>query len=381
MTGSLAAVGLSDESLEALRLECDTEGDAVVEQFFQEEAAGHAELFRSLAFQDATPGADTGAVARWLATSPADPPWLDVAAVERAQQWFGRLGGHIFCALYAGALPTAYACHQGVEVLGLTARLETDAKRRLNETAQFMLDVMRPAGLAPGASGFQAARRVRLMHAAVRWLIDHDSRVAWDRDTLGLPLNQEDLLLTLLTFTEVVFEVFDKTGVSYTAAEADDYLHLWSLVGHLLGVPPETLPLSRPKTMALMRHVREVHFGPSQSGKELAAALLDQAETLAPPGFGGLAASAVRWYIGDEAADMIGIPPAGWTRHLFGPLASFTRAISAGRIRSGISPAFSDWFGRGMLTLAVEAERGGDRAQFAIPTELAGLLRPIARRR
>jgi hypothetical protein len=381
LNDTLASVGLSYESLEALRLECDTEADAVVEQFFKEEDAGHAELFRSLAFRDAAPGAGTGAVARWLGASPADPPWLDVAAVERAQQWFGRRGGHIFCALYAGSLPTAYACHQGVEVLGLTARLETDAKRRLNETAQFMLDVMRPGGLAHGAPGFQAVRRVRLMHAAVRWLIGHDPRVKWDRGALGCPLNQEDLLLTLLTFTEVVFEVFDKTGVSFTAAEADDYLHLWSMVGHLLGVSPHALPLSRPRTTALMRHVREVHFGPSQSGKELAAALLDQAKALAPPGLGGLAASAIRWYVGDGPADMIGIPPADWTRHLFGPLASLTRVMSAGRIPAGISPAFSDWFGRGMLTLAVEAERGGDRAQFAIPTELAGLLRAKPRRR
>lgn len=381
MSDALAAVGLSFETLEALRLQCDGEADAVVAEFFKEEAADHAELFRALAFRDAPPGTPTGAVAQWLGTYPADPPWLDVAAVERAQGWFGRLGGHVFCALYAGSLPTAYACHQGVTVLGMTARLETDAKRRLNETAQFMLDIMRPGGLAQGAPGFQAVRRVRLMHAAVRWLIDHDPRVEWDRDALGCPLNQEDLLLTLLTFTEVVFEVFDKTGVAYSAAEAADYLHLWSVVGYLLGVPTAALPLDRAKTTALMGHVRAVHFGPSQSGSELAAALLEQASSLAPPGLGGMPASAIRWYIGDEPADMIGIPRADWTRHLFGPLASMTRVMSAGRIRSGISPAFSEWFGRGMLTLAVDAERGGDRAQFAIPTELAGMLRVKPRRR
>ena len=33
---------------------------------------------------------------------------------------------------------------------------------------------------------------------------------------MGHPINQEDLLETLLTFTEIVFEVFDRTGVVYT---------------------------------------------------------------------------------------------------------------------------------------------------------------------
>jgi hypothetical protein len=49
-------------------------------------------------------------------------------------------------ALYAAALPSAYASWRGVQVLGLTARLETDAKRRLNETAQSYLDVMERGG-------------------------------------------------------------------------------------------------------------------------------------------------------------------------------------------------------------------------------------------
>jgi ER-bound oxygenase mpaB/B'/Rubber oxygenase, catalytic domain len=356
--------------LEALRSRGDPEADAVVGAHFAAERAGPAELFRRLAFSDAPSDTPTDPVARYLADIPPAPGWLDPVMLDRAQSWFARIGSHVFCALYAGSLPTAYACHQGAQVLATTARLETDAKRRLNETAQFLLDVMRPGGLEPGGPGFQAVRRVRLMHAAVRWLIEHDPRVGWDGAGLGRPVNQEDLLMTILTFTEVVFEGFDRTGVDYTPCDAHDYLHLWSYVGYLLGVEPRFLPLDRSSAETLMEHVRSAHFGPSEAGGELTKALLDQARTLLPRPFKGLPGTAIRWYVGDPTADLTGVPAADWTRAAFGPLASLTRRISAVGAHRRFLANFSDRFGRAMLTAAVDAERAGDRASFSIPEEL-----------
>jgi hypothetical protein len=360
--------------LESLRSVGDPEADGVVAAHFAEERAGSSELFRRLAFSQQPSDAPSDPVGRYLADVPPVPPWLDPVALSRAQSWFARIGTHVFCALYAGSLPTAYACHQGVQVLAITARLETDAKRRLNETAQFVLDVMRPGGLEAGGAGFQAVRRVRLMHAAVRWLIEQDRRAGWNGSELGRPVNQEDLLMTILTFTEVVFEGFDRTGVDYTPAEAHDYLHLWSYVGYLLGVEPRFLPLDRASAETLMEHVRSVHFGPSQAGRDLTGALLDQAQGLLPRPFRGLPGTAVRWYVGDPTADLIGVPPADWTRVVFGPLAALTRRISAVGAHRRFLAGFSERFGLAMLTAAVDADRGGDRASFSIPEELQGPL-------
>ncbi len=85
------------------------------------------------------------------------PDWLDPVKLAAGQKCFARWGSHVFTALYAAALPTAYACHRGVQVLGLTSRLVTDTKRRLNETAQFHLDVMKSDGLTDG--GTRSERR------------------------------------------------------------------------------------------------------------------------------------------------------------------------------------------------------------------------------
>jgi hypothetical protein len=382
MTAATNRSRWDDSTLDALRQQGDPVADEVVRSHYEGGEAGEgspADLFRRLVLHPA-PAAGAVVVEAYLRERPEPPPWFDPKAVVRAQEWFARVGLHVFSALYAASLPTAYACHRGAEVLHLTARLETDATRRLNETAQFLLDVMRPGGLDRGGPGFQAARRVRLMHAAVRWLIEHDARQAWDPEW-GLPINQEDLLETVLTFTHVVFTVFDLTGVSYTDDEAEDYLHLWSYVGGLLGVRGDLLPLNRVSAGELMDQVRRRQFGPSIAGTVLTEALLGQAARLLPPGLRGLPASTVRWYIGDNTADLVKVPAADWTGVLFRPLVRLTRVLSVDRAHRRLLVGLSERFGWGMLTLAVDAERGGDRARFEIPQELAGPLGVTADRK
>jgi hypothetical protein len=357
----------SDELLDSLRSQADPEGDVVVSTLF-EGTGDSTSAFRALVVQQNE--VSDPVLQAYLDQKDDAPEWADAARVAAGQECFARWGSHVFTALYAAALPSAYACRRGVQVLGLTARLETDAKRRLNETAQFHLDVMDSGGLEFGARGFADARHVRLMHAAVRWLILNDPRVHWDQ-AWGVPVNQEDLLETLLTFTEIVFEVFDRTGVVYTDEEADDYLHAWSLVGHHLGVRPDLLPLTRAQTKVLMPITRRRQFGSSDAGHALMAALLDQGTRLAPPGLRGLPATTVRFYVGDDTADLLGIPKADWTRVLFEPLADVTRRLSLERLHRQFLTRLSNHIGFGMLSLAVRSERYGGRPAFGVPTSLA----------
>ncbi|HEY1652420.1 MAG TPA: oxygenase MpaB family protein [Acidimicrobiales bacterium] len=357
----------SDDFLDSLRGHGDPPADAVVSELFR--GTGDAtSAFRTLVVQQHEV-ADSD-LASFLDGDVDRPDWLDPDRVAAGQECFAGWGSHVFTALYAAALPSAYACWRGVQVLGLTARLETDAKRRLNETAQFHLDIMEPGGLEHGKSGFSDVRHVRLMHAAVRWLVENDPRVHWDPEW-GTPINQEDLLETLLTFTEIVFEVFDRTGVKYSQKEADDYLHTWSYVGYLLGIRPDLLPLTRAQTSVLMPIVRRRQFGASDPGHALTTALLAQGSRLSPPGLRGLPAATVRYYVGDHTADLIGVPPADWTRYLFAPMADLSRTLSVGWLHQRFLRALSDRVGFGMLSLAVKGERFGGRPAFAVPTGLA----------
>lgn len=356
-----------DAFLDTLRTQADPPADFVVAGLFSGTQDASA-AFRALVVeQHELADSDLRA---FLDERPPPPPWMDSDLVAAGQERFARWGSHVFTALYAASLPSAYACWRGVQVLGLTAQLETDTKRRLNETAQFHLDVMEPGALNPGERGFADVRHVRLMHAAVRWLIQNDPRVQWD-PAWGTPINQEDLLETLLTFTEIVFEVFDRTGIVYSEDDADAYLHTWSLIGHYLGIRHDLLPLTRSQTSVLMPIVRRRQFGPSESGPVLMAALLEQGTRLAPPGLRGLPAATVRYYVGDATADLLHVPKADWTRNLFGPLADLSRRVSLEKLHGRLLQAVSEKIGFGMLALAVRAERYGDRPAFEVPTSLA----------
>ena len=50
------------------------------------------------------------------------------------------------------------------------------------------------------------------------------------------PLNQEDLLGMLLSFSVTVFEVLERYGICWTAGEQEAYLHAWDVVGSYLGI-------------------------------------------------------------------------------------------------------------------------------------------------
>jgi ER-bound oxygenase mpaB/B'/Rubber oxygenase, catalytic domain len=136
------------------------------------------------------------------------PDWADMGKIKRGQQPFETWGLEIACCLFCASLPSAYAAAKGVKVLYLTARLDTDARRRVMETGQFLIDVANVGGLDENGKGRRAIQRVRLMHAAVRHLIKARNELTpgmWHPDW-GTPINQEDLAGTRMSFSYVFSE-------------------------------------------------------------------------------------------------------------------------------------------------------------------------------
>ena len=108
----------------------------------------------------------------YLAESLALPEWADLDKIKRGQQLYETWGVLITLCLFCASLPASYAAADGVKVLYLTARLDTDARRRVMETGQFLIDVLTVGGLDDEhGKGRRTIQRVRLMHAAVRHLI------------------------------------------------------------------------------------------------------------------------------------------------------------------------------------------------------------------
>jgi ER-bound oxygenase mpaB/B'/Rubber oxygenase, catalytic domain len=262
--------------LELLRNVGDDLADNAVAAFFAEvERRTPGELFGQLVRHVKLPEeAQLPAIRKYLAEAGRQPDWIDPAAVARGQEFFNRLVIHQFTALYLSSLPNSYAAAKGVQVLRLTGRLQTDTMRRLNETGQFLMDIAAPKAMDEGGIGIDRIVHVRLMHAAVRWMILHDQLVTRVTDlapsvtesdelvwssSWGIPANQEDLLGTWLTFTGVVYDAFDASGVDYSEQNLADHLHLWRLVAHYLGIEPDLIPRNRSDANVLRERIFGSH--------------------------------------------------------------------------------------------------------------------------
>jgi hypothetical protein len=183
---------------------------------------------------------------------------LEPEKLSEAQRLFAVFGTEIAGALLLAALPQSYATAFGAGVLGANERLESDLVRRIRGTAQFLMAVMeraRPAGQhdlwAPsdepsthrdGPAPWEVCTALRIYHAAIRSDL-HQRRKDGNEQVSALlgehndpPLNQEDLLCMLLSFSITVFEVLERYGIHWTADEQDAYLHAWDVIGAHLGI-------------------------------------------------------------------------------------------------------------------------------------------------
>lgn len=309
------------------------------------------------------------------------PPWADMRKIDRGQRLFETWGVLISVCLFCASLPSSYAAAKGVKVLDMTARLDTDARRRVMETGQFLIDVLSRGGLDEDGKGRRTIQKVRLMHAAVRHLIKARNNVdpgLWDPDW-GEPINQEDLAGTLLAFSYIVVDPIRRLGVHLSANDIDAYLHLWNVVGYLLGVREELLVRDAADAADLIEAIRRRHFAPSPEGRRMTEALLELLDDMTPGyAFDGTTTPLIRHLIGDETADMIGVPPSDFVDDL-GRLSRaadwfFSRVLGWSERESPAYHAMSRLahpFGRQMLRTLFTLQRGGERAPFDIPTRLA----------
>lgn len=333
-------LNLSDGFLDHLRMAGDDSVDAQVRARHQ----GRVETPRELVHQlmvDEFPEDDT------LYGSSELPAWASPEQLKDGQQFLCEHGLEIGSALFYASLPFSYTAARGARVLTYTAELTGGrTTRRLAETGQMLLDLMAidddKVPLSAGTRGFHAARGVRLFHSAVRFMILNDPDARWDRGELGVPINQEDLLGTLIVFTVVVVDALERLGVDFTtdankqAREA--YVHYWLVVGHLLGIRYELLrgdllePTEPPLNLEELRLLQTTIFRrqseASLDGQSLMASLLEATRSTMPRLMKGYPAAATRGLLGRERADALAVPPAGPARLIFEVARAGTRLFS-----------------------------------------------------
>jgi hypothetical protein len=298
--------GWNDASLDAFRLTGDPLADRAVASLLQgwEDPASHEANLKALqqAFgglrqlalnQDFNPlpetGPDSGPELGMMLASCATPPaWADLGKIERAEQLF-RAGGVVsgivfFCA----SLPEVYVVPDISTVLRATGNLEKLTDQRIRATSAMILSVLLPGGLrkAQGA-GRPKVMKARFIHAVMRHLFLRASpetlladggpalvapladavrsenvfRQAlahgWDPANAGVPCNQEEQAYTLLTFGFVYLRALRRLGLGYAPADEEAYLHLWNVVGHMMGIDSGLMAHTMDEAAALFDRLQQ----------------------------------------------------------------------------------------------------------------------------
>lgn len=377
----------TDAALDAWRQRGDPPADLAVAAYFA--AVDHAgeradSLFGMLVAHLAVPPEDqVPEVAAFFAAASLLPPWADRQRIAHGQEFFSEWMLHHFTALYLASLPNAYAAAKGSHVIWLTGRLQDDPRRRLNETAQFLMDVTAPGSFESGAA-MHRILHVRLMHAAIRWLTDSDPRVQHPADASpaslpeglvwspawGRPVNQEDLAGTMLTFTTVVLEAFRRSGVEFDHAAAEDFFHLWRVIACQLGVTPELIPADLAAAGELQQRIFTRQHERSAVGVALTATLLALVHDRLPRAVARLGPPMLRRYVGNTVADLLDVPRSRALEPVLDVLVAFTRLMSRGRRYDPVPRWLSNWVGRHLLEGLLEADRQGERVPFDIPDSL-----------
>lgn len=302
------------------------------------------------------------------------PPWVDFERVDRAGKIFFRGGVLAGIALGMRSLIYGYAAPVGNKPLAFSGALEKRAQRRLAETGKFVTSVCKVGQMRPGGEGFDSTVFVRLMHAQVRRLTLSDPR--WNRTLWGVPINQHDMLATVLLFSVVFLEGMRTLGVDVSEDEAEDYVHLWRWVGYTIGVEEDLLPTSVADAERRAEFIFVTQGPPDQDSRALVRALLDdplrQARTerdrRRAKKFVAAAEGICRMLIDDQTARGLNLEPslAGWMV----PTARVTFDL-LGRVRRQI-PSLDDWVHKmGARYWAWNVQRGLRQGGVVFPLPMA----------
>ena len=306
-------VTIDNDFLDAARQRTDPAADAALSALVQRAGQQEArKLFDSLVRQiDLPVNQLPEEIANFVREHRQLPAWADLLQIQIAQELFVDHGPKFLLFLYYKSLPTLYACANGAKVLVHTGRLtqQQDSlkifSRRIAETGQFLINVMEEGSFGPSGKAIDTTLKIRLIHAAIRQFIPAEH---WDASAWGQPINQEDMAITLMTFSVALTDALEDIGINEPRRRQEAFLHVWKIIGHLLGLEKELLPADISSARILLNKILKRQAAPSAEGRQLTQALITFAEqTLPSERIKSAPRALIPFLVGDKQARLLGV--------------------------------------------------------------------------
>mmetsp|Transcript_25207 Transcript_25207/g.51457 ORF Transcript_25207/g.51457 Transcript_25207/m.51457 type:complete len:540 (-) Transcript_25207:35-1654(-) len=191
------------------------------------------------------------------------PSFVDWSQLQRGIDVFVTYAPAAGTSLYYRSLVGGFSIPKITEVLFATRYLAPPSppekvRERLMDTGGFLAACMMSneddekdsqvpaAAIRPGGQGWAAALQVRHLHARVRRSILKTKSLNWNTKEFGVPINQEDMGATLLSFSvNVLVGIEFVAGAALSEQEQLDYLALWRYLGWLLGIETQCTALKK----------------------------------------------------------------------------------------------------------------------------------------
>ncbi|MEU8117667.1 oxygenase MpaB family protein [Spirillospora sp. NPDC049024] len=356
----------TDEYMDALRLVGDPLADATVEALF---SAGDVGRFNTLMRWFTTSGQELpdglpDAARTYLEATSTPPDWVDWAVMEQARQFFVDNDVHISTALSFAAMPACYVIPNGARLLSATHSLAYPS-RRMAETGQFTVYLMRPDAFQAGGRFLPAAQKVRLLHASIRRHLKQEGR--WPEP---VPICQEDMLGALMMFSIQVLDALHRMGIHITAEGAEAYYYAWRVVGVILGIEPDTIPPDLEAAREFSDRYMLRHMGPSPEGAHLTRQLIEMYEQVVPGTLlDPVVPALIRYLVGDTAADWLEVPRTRFDQ-VIGLAPALLGALEWFEDRGPWAEQISDRLGHLVSLLELSSLTRGRVMHYAIPEEL-----------
>lgn len=219
----------------------------------------------------------------FIAATPA--PEVNQERIDAAQRWFSTWGAIGTSSLFCASLPETYCLPGIAQLLAISGQLVDHVTRRIRMTGQMVFDVMQPGGITEGGDAMRALRRTRLMHGAIRTMLLHPEdigrrftsaggarRVQWS-DEFGKPINQLELVYTLMTFSHVILRSAERLGIALDREKSDTYIYTWNVAGRILGIDERLLPDDWSQAESVFEAIKAMQARATDDAKALVRAL------------------------------------------------------------------------------------------------------------
>lgn len=233
------------------------------------------------------------------------PSWAEPRLMKKGAAFYARNSTTIMSLLGLLSLPYCYTAANGAMVLYLSELIRKQTTKRLYDTAVFVWEVMGPDAFVKNGNACEEILKVRIMHAAVRYYTLANGH--WDQ-SWGVPINQEDMAGTNLSFSLIVIRGLRMLGFSVSQDDQAAFMHIWAVVGYLTGLDEDLIPENSRMAQQLDNSIKKRQFKISTQGQELTSSLtahimsVNKSKATAEDILG-----LMRYLLGQEIADMLAI--------------------------------------------------------------------------